>query len=68
MEQSKENNQLYTYQANEKYRIIIIIINADSTCSDTIQAVILFEDDPTMDTLFIPNVFMSDGDGTMIIL
>ena len=60
--ESKENNPLHTYESNEKYRIILII-NSDSTCTDTIQAVIPFENNAAMDTLFIPNVFTPNGDG-----
>ena len=59
---SHENNPSHTYQTNEKYRVILII-NPDSTCADTVQAVIPFEIDAAADTLFIPNVFTPNGDG-----
>ena len=56
------NNPLHTYNANEKYTVILII-NPNSFCADTAQAVIPFENDAFTDTLFIPNVFTPNGDG-----
>ena len=59
---SNENNPLHTYQANEKYKVILII-NPGSACADTAQKAIPFENDAVSDTLFIPNVFTPNGDG-----
>ena len=40
-----------------------MIVNSDSTCIDTAQFIIPFEDDAAGDTLFIPNIFTPNGDG-----
>ena len=59
---SNENNPLHRYQSNKEYTVILII-DPGSTCADTAQAIIPFEDDMVSDTLFIPNVFTPNGDG-----
>ena len=59
---SNENNPLHTYLSNEKYSVLLIV-NPNSACTDTAQAIIPFENDAVSDTLFIPNVFTPNGDG-----
>ena len=59
---SNENNPLHNYPNYEKYTVILIT-NPNSSCADTAQAVIPFEDDAKADILFIPNVFTPNGDG-----
>ena len=59
---SSESNPIHTYQANEKYTVILIT-NLNSVCMDTAIAVVPYENDAFADTLFIPNVFTPNGDG-----
>ena len=59
---SNENHPVHTYRISEKYAVILIS-NPGSTCADTIQKLIPFENDAFTDTLFIPNVFTPNGDG-----
>ena len=59
---SNEISPLHTFQANEKYTVILILAPG-SACADTAQAIIPFENDAVSDTFFIPNVFTPNGDG-----
>ena len=59
---SNENSPSHIFTTKGEYKVILIT-NPNSVCADTTQALISFEHDVALDTLFVPNVFTPNADG-----